>query len=160
MLESNEAELRLALAEGLLPGEEVDALREEAARAHLEAAWATGFHEPRVAYALALVLGRRYQHERLEADRIRMPPNARRSSGRPRSTLATPALDVLKRSQGEELPEPEYAEALRAFHEACFEETLKALGSRLPCRTAFSNNPRKVLEFWEPTGLRQPRSHG
>ncbi|WP_328700747.1 protein kinase domain-containing protein [Corallococcus silvisoli] len=107
----------------------------EAARTHLEAAWATGFHEPRVAYALARVLGRRYQHERLEADRI---PDATQRAAKQREAQVhsrDPALDFLKRSQGAELPAPEYAEALRAFHEDRFEEALKALdalGSRLP----------------------------
>src|SRR4051812_27786415 len=40
------------------------------ARGFLEKAWASGFHEPRVAYALAVVMGRLYHAGQIAADRI------------------------------------------------------------------------------------------
>ncbi|MFP2906939.1 serine/threonine-protein kinase, partial [Pyxidicoccus sp. 3LFB2] len=70
------------------------ALGDEArAREHLETAWAQGYQEPRVAYALALVLGHLYQAQRLEAERLR---DAARREARLREAEARyrdPALD-------------------------------------------------------------------
>ena len=108
---------------------------EEAALKNLEAAWAEGNHEPRVAYALALVLGHRYQRERLEADRI--PDAAQREAKRQEAQTRSrdPALTFLRQGQGAEVAAPEYADALRAFYEDRFEDALKsldALGTRLP----------------------------
>ncbi|WP_254360507.1 protein kinase domain-containing protein [Corallococcus exiguus] len=108
---------------------------EESALTHLETAWAKGFREPRVAYALALVLGHRYQRERLEADRI--PDAASREAKRREAWTHSrdPALAFLEQGRGAEVPAPEYAEALRAFHQERFEDALKslhALGARLP----------------------------
>ncbi|QSQ21530.1 protein kinase [Pyxidicoccus parkwayensis] len=112
------------------------ALGDEAqAREHLEAAWKQGYQEPRVAYALALALGRLYQEQRLEAERLR---NAAQREARLREVEARyrdPALDYLGRSEGAEVPAAEYVAALRAFHQDHTDEALAkldALGTRLP----------------------------
>ncbi|WP_163999194.1 protein kinase domain-containing protein [Pyxidicoccus caerfyrddinensis] len=108
---------------------------EPRAREHLEAAWAQGYQEPRVAYALALVLGHLYQEQRLEAERLR---DATRREARLREVEARyrdPALDFLRRSEGAEVPAPEYVAALLAFYEGRTDEALAkldALGTRLP----------------------------
>ncbi|MBZ4419110.1 protein kinase [Myxococcus sp. RHSTA-1-4] len=112
------------------------ALGDEArAREHLEAAWKQGYQEPRVAYALALVLGHLYQERRLEAERLQ-DPGARESKLREVATrYRDPALDFLRRSEGAEVPAPEYVAALLAFHEDRHDEALvklDALGARLP----------------------------
>jgi serine/threonine-protein kinase len=111
-------------------------LGEEArAREHLEAAWKAGYQEPRVAYALAVVLGNVYQRRRLEAERLQ---DARARSAALREVEARyrePVLEFLRRSEGAEVPAPEYAAALLAFHEDRLEaalEKLAALGTRLP----------------------------
>ncbi|RYZ40550.1 MAG: serine/threonine-protein kinase [Myxococcaceae bacterium] len=119
-----------ALGRGFLAlGDDVAALQ------HLEAAWAAGNHEPRVAYALARVLGHRYQRERLEADRIPDAPQREAKRKEAQSHSRDPALTFLKQGQGAEVTTPEYADALRAFYEDRFDEALKsldALGTRLP----------------------------
>ncbi|WP_233601952.1 protein kinase [Corallococcus sp. CA047B] len=108
---------------------------EAAALQHLESAWAVGNHEPRVAYALARVLGHRYQRERLEADRIPDAPQREAKQKEAQSRSRDPALAFLKQGQGAEVTAPEYADALRAFYEDRFDEALRsldALGTRLP----------------------------
>ncbi|MCP3137161.1 serine/threonine-protein kinase [Pyxidicoccus xibeiensis] len=112
------------------------ALGDEAkAREHLETAWKQGYQEPRVAYALALVLGHLYQERRLEAERLR-DAKARETRLREVSErYRDPALDFLRRSEGAEVPAPEYVAALLAFHEDRPDEALAkldALGARLP----------------------------
>ncbi|RJS24263.1 serine/threonine protein kinase [Corallococcus sp. H22C18031201] len=104
------------------------------ARQHLDAAWATGEHEPRVAYALAWVLGAQYQRARLEAERSAEPSQREAKQRDAEQRLRAPALDFLQRSQGAEVPAPEYVEALRAFHEDRPDAALQhldALGGRL-----------------------------
>ncbi|NMO16366.1 protein kinase [Pyxidicoccus fallax] len=112
------------------------ALGDEArAREHLETAWQRGDQEPRVAYALGLVLGHLYQEQRLEAERLR---DATAREARLREVEAryrAPALDFLRRGEGAEVPAPEYVAALLAFHEDRPDDALAkldALGARLP----------------------------
>jgi eukaryotic-like serine/threonine-protein kinase len=116
-----------ALARGYL------ALGDEAsAHTHLELAWKSGFTNPRVAYALALVLGRRYQDELLEAERLRSIEERRRDI---QARYRDPALDWLRRSQGADVHSSEYVAALIAFYEDDFDGALAkldAMGNRLP----------------------------
>ncbi|RKH12089.1 serine/threonine-protein kinase [Corallococcus sp. CA053C] len=112
------------------------ALGEEAkARELLESAWSHGFHAPRAAYALALVTGRRYQQQLLEAQRI-FSPELREASTRDAERLyRDPALAWLKQSEGAQVPSAEYVAALVAFYEGRFDEALALLegaSSRLP----------------------------
>ncbi|HEX8697333.1 MAG TPA: serine/threonine protein kinase, partial [Myxococcaceae bacterium] len=121
-----------ALARGYL------ALGDEAkAREHLEAAWQSGFHDPRVAYSLALVLGHLYQDQLLEAESQRDTTSELREARRQelRRRYRDPALDWLRKSEGADVPSTEYVEALIAFYEDRFDEALArldALGNRLP----------------------------
>lgn len=116
-----------ALARGYL------ALGDEAsARRHLELAWQSGFTDPRVAYSLALVLGRLYQDQILEAERLRSIEERRRDI---QARYRDPAMEWLRRSKGADVPAPEYVEALIAFYEDRFDDALARLdvmGNRLP----------------------------
>ena len=77
------------------------ALGDEArAREHLEAAWKQGYQEPRVAYALALVLGHLYQEHRLEAERLRDAAWREAKLQEARTRYRDPAVDFLRRSEG------------------------------------------------------------
>jgi serine/threonine-protein kinase len=121
-----------ALARGYL------ALGDEArAQRHLDAAWKSGFHDPRVAYSLALVLGHQYQDELLEAESQRDTTPELREARRQelRRRYRDPALAWLRQSEGADVPSTEYVEALIAFYEDRFDEALArldALGNRLP----------------------------
>jgi len=105
---------------------------ESSARTHLEMAWQSGFTDPRVAYSLALVLGRLYQDQLLEAERLRSIEERRRDI---QTLYRDPALDWLRRSQGAEVHSSEYVAALIAFYEDHFDEALTrldAMSNRLP----------------------------
>ena len=108
---------------------------EHKAREHLEAAWKSGYQEARVAWALALVLGRLYQKQLLEADNL--PPEQREARRQDiQRQYRAPALEYLRLSQGsDDVPSAEYVSALIAFYEDRFEEALSqvdAIGQRLP----------------------------
>ncbi len=108
---------------------------EPQARAYLERAWNSGFHEPRAAYALALVLGHLYQDQLLEAERIRDPERREALEHELQRTLREPALGYLRLVQGRDVPSTEYVAALIAFYEDRFDEALSrldAMGHRLP----------------------------
>jgi predicted Ser/Thr protein kinase len=105
---------------------------ETAAREHLEASWQGGFHDPRVAYALALVLGHLYQDQLLEAERLRSIEERRRDI---QARYRDPAMTWLRQSQGADVPSTEYVAALIAFYEDDFDKALArldAMGNRLP----------------------------
>ena len=94
------------------------ALGDEAlAREHLEAAWNQGFHDPRVAWSLALVMGHLYQDQLLESVRLRSPEQREARRRELQAQYRDGALDWLRQSQGAELASPEYVEALLAFYE-------------------------------------------
>jgi len=102
---------------------------------HLQAAWERGFREPRVAYALAVVTGRQYQAELLDAERIREPERREARKRELERRYRDPALAYLRRSQGAEVPSAEYVAALLAFYEGRWEDALAkvdAIGDRLP----------------------------
>ncbi len=120
-----------ALARGHL------ALGEEArARELLETSWKSGFQDPRVAYSLALVLGHLYQAQLLEAESLRDNPELRVARKQEvQRRYRDPALDWLRKSQGADVPSPDYLAALIAFYEDDFDKALAqldALGNRLP----------------------------
>jgi predicted Ser/Thr protein kinase len=108
---------------------------EPQARAYLERAWNSGFHEPRAAYALALVLGHLYQDQLLEAERIRDPERREALKHELQRTLREPALGYLRLGQDADVPSTEYVAALIAFYEDRLDEALSrldAMGHRLP----------------------------
>jgi predicted Ser/Thr protein kinase len=99
----------------------------EGARARLESAWQLGYREARVAYSLALALGKLYQDQLLEVARVR---DAEQREARRRELerlYREPALGYLKQSQGAEVPSPEYVAALLAFYEERYDEALEHL---------------------------------
>ncbi|WP_342377602.1 protein kinase [Myxococcus stipitatus] len=105
------------------------------AREHLEAAWKAGATEPRVAYSLALALAHLYQQARLEAERQQDAATREARLREATQRYGAPARDFLRKSEGAEVPAPEYVAALLAFLENRPEEALAkldALGSRLP----------------------------
>lgn len=100
---------------------------ESSAREHLEAAWSRGFHDPHVAYALALVYGHLYQEQLLEAERLRTPELREARKRDIERKYRDPALTWLRQSGGADVPSPEYVAALLAFYENRFEDALKQL---------------------------------
>ena len=105
------------------------------AREHLETAWREGPQEPRVAYALALVMGHLYQARLLEVERLQSAPlrDARRQALE--REYREPALAWLRRSEGAEGASPEYVAALLAFYENRYDAALgllDTLSTRLP----------------------------
>ena len=100
---------------------------DEKALEHLQMAWDAGFREPRVAYALALVLGQQYREKLLEAERI---PSADQREARKREidvAFRTPTLAYLRQAKGSDAPSPFYLEALMAFYEGRLDEALERL---------------------------------
>ncbi len=105
------------------------------ARAELEAAWQQGYQEPRVAYALALVMGQLYQQSLLAAERIEQKNQREARKRQIEQLYRDPALVYLAQSKGAEVPSAEYVAALVAFYEGRLDEALQhldAIGSRLP----------------------------
>jgi eukaryotic-like serine/threonine-protein kinase len=104
------------------------ALDEDArAHEHLERAWRSGFHEPRVAYALAVALGRRYQQQQLAAERIE---HKRLRSARKREverTYRDPALAYLALSRGAGAASTGYVAALGEYYAGRLDEALQRL---------------------------------
>ncbi|WP_225409656.1 serine/threonine-protein kinase [Stigmatella hybrida] len=101
---------------------------EPLARQHTEAAWRSGYREPRVAYTLALTLGHLYQEGLLEAEHLRSPQMRESRRRNVENQYRAPALEYLRQSQGTEVPSPEYVTALIAFYEGRFEDALIHLG--------------------------------
>ncbi len=137
-----EAEVREAGPHALGPGQYalgrallvLDA--REAARTRLEAAWAQGYREPRVAWALAQVLGDLYQ-ERLLLDVERRSPEQREARRKElEQRFLEPALAYLRQAEGPDVPVPPlYVKALFAFYEGRHEEALahlEAMGRAQP----------------------------
>nr|WP_225937477.1 serine/threonine-protein kinase [Myxococcus sp. RHSTA-1-4] len=100
----------------------------EGARARLESAWAHGYREPRVAWALALVLGDLYR-EALLLDVERRSPEQREARRRElEQRYRDPALAYLRQAEGPDVPAPPaYVKALFAFHEGRHEGALANL---------------------------------
>jgi tetratricopeptide (TPR) repeat protein len=120
-----------ALGRGLL------ALGDEAkAREYFESSWEHGFQQPRVAYALALVMGHLYQTGLLDAERIDSPERRVARKREIERRYRDPALAYLRQSTGADVPSTEYVAALIAFYEDRLEEALVHLDaiSELPWR--------------------------
>ncbi len=111
------------------------------ARERLERAWAQGFHEPRVAWTLALVLGGLYREQLLEAENL--PSPERRESARRalQERYRAPALEWSRRGAGAEVPSAGYMAALLDFHEERIDEALRRLDAEGPGRPWFHEGP-------------------
>jgi predicted Ser/Thr protein kinase len=99
----------------------------EGALARLESAWKGGYHEARVAYALALALGRLYQERLLEVKWMRDPARREALQHELEQRYRDPALTYLRQSEGAEVPSPHYVAALLAFYEERHEQALSEL---------------------------------
>jgi len=99
----------------------------EQAREHLQMAWDAGYREPRVAFALALALGRQYQEQLLEAARLPARDQREARLRRIEVQLRAPALGYLRQAQGADVASPAYLEALQAFYEGRLDEALEHL---------------------------------
>lgn len=143
-MEALEAEVHEAGPSAVGPGQyalgrallALDAEDLEGARERLEAAWAHGYQEPRVAWALAVVLGNLYR-EQLLLDVERRSPEQREARRRElERRYRDPALAYLRKAEGPDLPvPPRYVQALIAFHEDRHDEALAhldALGEAWP----------------------------
>ncbi len=107
----------------------------EKARSELELAWNQGYREPRVAYALALVLGDLYQTARLEAERIQDAPLREAKKKDIAGKYRDPALAYLKQAEGAKVPSPHYMAARLASYEDRLDDALSelnAMGDTLP----------------------------
>ncbi|WP_223637144.1 serine/threonine-protein kinase [Corallococcus sp. EGB] len=113
---------RYALGRGHLAlGDEVRALE------RLQAAWDGGFQQPRVAYALALAHGQRYQRLLVESQRLRTPEQRQAATRDAELQHRAPALAWLQRSAGARMESAEYGAARVAFYDGRFEEALRLL---------------------------------
>ena len=104
------------------------------AKRELDTAWQSDFHEPQVAYALALVMGRLYQQGLLAAERIEDKERRETRKQAIEKQYREPALDYLKLSKGAEVPSQAYVAALVAYYEGRFDEALNhldAIGDKL-----------------------------
>jgi tetratricopeptide (TPR) repeat protein/predicted Ser/Thr protein kinase len=102
------------------------------AREHLEAAWSNGFREPRVAWALALVLGELYREQLREVENLQNAERRAAARQELQARYREPALGYLRQSQGAEVPSAQYVAALLAFHEERLEEALSQLDKLEP----------------------------
>jgi serine/threonine-protein kinase len=137
-----EAEIRTAGAVAAGPGHYALgrgylALDDDArAREQLESAWQHGFREPRVAYALALVMGHLYQQNLLAAERLETPKLRDAKKRDIEKRYRDPALGYLAESRGAtEVPSADYVAALVAFYGGHLDDALHhldALGTGLP----------------------------
>lgn len=101
----------------------------EAARTQLELAWQHGEREPRVAYALAIVLGDLYLARRLAAERIQ-DANGRAAALRDSERrYGEPALDYLRQAGAADLPAPAYVAARMAAYAGDLDAALAHLES-------------------------------
>jgi len=114
------------------------------ARTHLEAAWAAGYRNPEVAFALGSVMGLLYQRELAGLATVTDRSQRERRRREAERTYRDPALQYLRASSGSALVAPELLRALLAFYEARTDEALAG------ARAAFSRVPwlyqAKVLE--------------
>lgn len=97
-----------------------------AALVELQAAWARGFHDPRVAYALALTEGKLYQRALRELERL---PASVREQRRPEieRQYRDPARAHLLASSSIEVPSRAYVQALLAYYDGRFDDALREL---------------------------------
>ncbi len=107
----------------------------ETARVHLDAAWAGGYRNPEVAYALGSVMGRLYQRELAEVGKLANRNERERRRQEAERTYRDPAVSYLRASAGSEMVAPELLEALLAFYEGRYQEALeraRAAYARVP----------------------------
>lgn len=112
------------------------------ARELLESSWRHGFHDPRVAYALALALGRQYQQRLLEAERLHNPAAREARKRDLERDFRAPALAWLQLSRGTQVPSVSYVDALLAYYEGRLDEALTRLDAADDRRRWFYEAPQ------------------
>ncbi|WNG61890.1 protein kinase [Archangium gephyra] len=114
----------------------------EGARERLESAWAHGYREPRVAWALALVLGHLYQEQLLQEVERRSPEQREARRREVQQRYRDPALAYLRQAEGPDVPAPPlYVKALLAFFEDRHEEALAHLDAMGTTQPWFHEGP-------------------
>ncbi|AKJ08342.1 serine/threonine protein kinase [Archangium gephyra] len=143
-----EAEVRQAGEHAVGPGEyalgrALLALEDkEGARARFESAWAHGYREPRVAWALALVLGHLYQEQLVQEVERRGPEEREARRREIQQRYRDPALSYLRQAEGPDVPAPPlYVKALLAFFEDRHEEALAHLDAMGATQPWFHEGP-------------------
>ncbi|TSC25243.1 serine/threonine-protein kinase [Corallococcus sp. Z5C101001] len=111
------------------------------AREQLEAAWEAGFHEPRLAWSLALALGQLYRDALLDVENVQDPERRKSRLAATQREYRDPALLWLRRSEGAEVPSPDYVAALLAFHEDRWDDALARLDAAEPLPPWFFEAP-------------------
>ena len=96
------------------------------ARDHLEASWKAGYNQPEVAYEMGRVLGELYLKESEKANRIESKELRESRKKEIEKNLREPAVSFLRKglNPGES---KEYIDALIAFYELKYNESLKIL---------------------------------
>ncbi|MCY1082822.1 protein kinase [Archangium sp. miwbw1] len=147
-MDALEAEVRQAGAHAMGPGQYalgrgLLALDDRAgARERLESAWAHGYREPRVAWALALVLGHLYKEQLLQEVERRSPEQREARRRELQQRYRDPALAYLRQAEGPDVPAPPlYVKALLAFFEDHHEEALAHLDAMGGTQPWFHEGP-------------------
>jgi predicted Ser/Thr protein kinase len=100
---------------------------DERAREQLEAAWQLGFREPRVAEALALVMGDLYKQNLLAAARIERKELREAKEREIERRYRDPALAYAAASRGADASSADYAAARVAFYRGQLDDALRHL---------------------------------
>jgi eukaryotic-like serine/threonine-protein kinase len=127
---------------------------DDLAFARLDAAWQRGYREPDVAYALALIMGRRYQRERLEAERLSSAEVREAGLREAERRSRGPALDYLRQSEGADLPSAAYVRALLAFYEGRYDDALAEVGAAAGAAPWFYEAPMLEGDILQARALR------
>ncbi|HUO84174.1 MAG TPA: protein kinase [Thermoanaerobaculia bacterium] len=101
------------------------------ARADLERSWQSGYRHPEVAHALGRTWGILYQEEIERNERIPDPNVRSELRIRIDQTFRQPALEFLHRSRDARAHSPALLEALIAFYDRRYEESLDQIGEAL-----------------------------
>jgi eukaryotic-like serine/threonine-protein kinase len=99
----------------------------QTAREQLERAWQHGFREPRVAYALAVVMGQLYRQHLLGAERFEQKDLRDARKREVERQYRDPALAYLAASGGAEVSSTAYLAALSAYYAGQLDEALRHL---------------------------------
>jgi len=94
---------------------------------HLESAWAEGFREPRVAYALCLAYSSIYREELARLNLIADETTRERRRREVEARFRERTLSFIRRAEGYQAAHPRYLPALLAYIEERFDEALTLL---------------------------------
>ncbi|ADO76061.1 Serine/threonine kinase family protein [Stigmatella aurantiaca DW4/3-1] len=127
----------------------------ERALPRLESAWRGGYHDARVAYALALALGQLYQEQLLEVERLRDTGLRELRRQALEQRYRDPALGYLRQSEGADAPSPHYVAALLAFYEGRHAEALSELDAMRTTYPWFHEGPQLRGDIFQARAFRR-----